>query len=124
LTVPFDHPHDPAYRLNVRELANYCKSNQDSTNSEHRLIETWTKLVRYSNIEKLSHETFLHALSALLHDEQWKFFTSYPSKTLPEMAVLLANRFITNSTFTDALAQLQTFTRQPSETLRKTMARL
>ena len=115
---------DDDYEINYKELTDFCGQSVKIKEQEHRLIETWTKLLQYATLKKMGHDTFKAAIMCLLHSEHFDYIRNFPDAKLPKIASLLAARFITESKFNDAVTDLDNFTRAPNESLRIALARL
>jgi hypothetical protein len=68
--------------------------------------------------------SFKTVLISLLSGDHYDLIVAYPHASLPELAKLLAERFITSTKFNDAVTDLDHFKREATEPIRTAMARL
>jgi hypothetical protein len=115
---------DPVFKLDLKEVRDFCGDTQRVQDPEQRLLETWTKLCTYANMLGMGYEKFKTCLFGLLHSEHFDYIRNYPDTTLPKLAVMLASRFVTESRFNDAVQDLDHFERKKEEPLRFAIARL
>jgi hypothetical protein len=94
------------------------------TDAEQRLIHTWIRLCIYVNMKGFGYDKFKTCLFGILRGEHFDYIRNYPDTPLPKLATMLANRFITESRFNDAVSDLDHFERKKDETLRMAIARL
>lgn len=91
---------------------------------EERLIEMWSKLLVFAQINDIGRIDFKKAVFAILKGDHYRFIRNYPAMPIEKLAPLIASRFISESRFNDAVSDLDNFKREKGEALRFSVERL
>jgi hypothetical protein len=125
LAIPLqDQNDDPQFDLDIRKVRDFIGRPDLIKDSETRLLETWSKLLTYSQIHGMGRIDFKNALFAILMNEHFDFIRNYPDTKLQKLAPMLAARFVNECRFDDAVSDLDNFRRKQDESLRFAIARL
>ena len=126
LDVPKDHEegyiNNTPIPLDANMMSHFMNQLSDSDRTSIDTI--WRKLKIFVENRKLSHEAFKEALLASTSGEQLRFIQDNHSLPLSELAVQLANRYITETPFSKAVRDLKNFTRPVGQRIRQTVAEL
>ena len=88
------------------------------------LKNIWNKLLVYAKATRLCHDAFRSSLISCTTGEVFQFICDNVDLKLPELASALAERFLTETSFSKAIADLKSFTRKANENIYSCTARL
>ena len=108
--------------LRISEVKEFMQNT--STGPQRPLREIWNKLKIYAEMNHISHDDFKLALMSCTTAEVFEYISEYRDLPLAELAVKLADRFVTEQPISDANQALNTFSRKHNEPLRQAVARL
>ena len=127
LDVPEDHkegyhPNKTPINLDPNMLSHFM--NQLSADDKTNIETIWKKLKIFVDNRRLSHIAFKEALLASTSGEQLSFLQQNYNLPLSELAVQLANRYVTETPFSKAVRDLKNFVRPVGQRIRQTVADL
>ena len=108
--------------LRISEVKEFMQNT--STGPQRPLREIWNKLKIYAEMNHISHDDFKLALMSCTTAEVFEYISEYRDLPLAELAVKLADRFVTEQPISDATQALNSFSRKHNEPLRQAVARL
>ena len=122
LRVPPDARN--ARTADVRDIVGLCAKAKDFPDAGEMLMECWDKLDYYARSKPLNHDGFKQALDTVLSGPVYNYYKLYRDRPLPEIAKLLATRFLPEDRLTVAMRKVHSFKREKDENIRMAMARL
>lgn len=113
--------------LNVQDMKEFMTATvqpgKKANNGDH-LKEVWNKLKLYAETKQLSYTEFKLALMSCLTGEVLEYCMENKTLSLTDLAQSLAQRFITETSFSDAMANLDRFSRRLNEPITQAISRL
>ncbi len=121
LDIPKDTGRDVTFHIrDLTAAVPHCTNTDGISN----FAVVYSKLITYGTMKAFSHENYKQAIKLLLNDPSMiETFARNEHKSFPEIVALFKDLYVSSKTILDYSNQLDTFSRQPGETLRTALAR-